>query len=75
MNIIYFIVFGDTTASIVKTLFYPNTANFLTTRACYIMVLGLLLVLPLLQKHLKEIKFVSVTLFVAIACFVVLMLV
>lgn len=75
MNIIYFIVFGDTTASIVKTLFYPGSSNFLTTRACYILSLGLCLAIPLLQKHLKEIKLVSITLFIAIACFVVLMLV
>jgi amino acid permease len=75
LNIIYFIVFGDITASLIKALFYPDSANFLTTRACYVFILGLCLVIPLLKKQLLQIKFVSVILFIAIGCFVGLMMV
>lgn len=75
LNIIYFIVFGDAGASCVKSLFYPKTDNFLTCRQCYILILGALMVVPLLQKELKEIKAVSIILFISIGLFLALMLV
>ena len=74
LMMIYFIVFGDTTASIVHMLFYPNTSNFLTTRACYVIVLGLCLVYPVCKKQLGEIKILSILLFICIGLFFVLML-
>ena len=50
LMMIYFIVFGETTASIVHQLFYPSTTNFLTTRACYVLILGLSLAYPVSKK-------------------------
>jgi len=72
---IYFIVFGDTTASLIKIFFFPNTENFLTTRSCYVLILAAVLVVPLVQKELKEIKALSVILFIAISTFLTLMIV
>ena len=75
LDIIYFIVFGDTSASLVKTLCYPNENNFLTSRACYVLLLAIIMVMPLLQKELKEISILSVILFGGIGLFLVLMVV
>ena len=76
LDIIYFIVFGDTSASLIKTLFYTShTDNFLTSRACYVLILACAMVLPLLQRELKEISILSVILFGGIALFLVLMVV
>lgn len=72
---IYFIVFGDCAASITKLTCYPDTENFLTSKICYILILAGVMVFPLLQKELKEIKAVSITLFVAIGLFLGLMVV
>lgn len=54
---------------------YQNTDNFLTSKQCYILILGLVMVLPLLEKELKEIKAVSVILFLSIGIFCALMIV
>jgi amino acid permease len=76
LNIIYFIVFGDAAASCVAMFFYSGeNVNFLTTRTCWILVLAALLVVPLLQKEMKEIKILSIILFVSIGLFLGLMVV
>ena len=72
LNIIYFMVFADAAASLVVN-YYPNSGSFFATRTFYIICLGLAEAYPLLQKELKEIKAVSVILFVSIALFLVLM--
>jgi amino acid permease len=75
LMMIYFIVFGDTTASIIHQLCYPNTSNFLTTKACYVLILGLCLAYPVSKKQLGEIKILSILLFLCIGLFFIMMLV
>jgi len=72
LDMIYFIVFGDAAASIVFSL--TGKENFWSSRILYILILAGLLVIPLLQKELKEIKMVSVVLFLSIGLFLVLMM-
>lgn len=74
LMLIYFIVLGDTSASFIKTIFFPESDNFFTTKICYILILGTALLYPLLLKELKEIKFVSFVLFIGIFSFVALMI-
>ena len=76
LMMIYFIVFGDTFASIIRQTCYPNLAEgnnvFWTERIFYVLCLGLVLIPIILKKELRELKLVSVTLFVAIGTFVLI---
>lgn len=75
LDIIYFIVFGDATGSIVYGLSKNKQKNFWTSRVPWILILAGCLVYPLLQKEMKELRIVSITLFVAIGLFILLMIV
>ena len=71
LMMIYFIVFGDTFASISRQLI-TSKDNFWTSRVCYVMFLGALLTPLIVQKKLAELKIISYTLFVAIGLFVII---
>jgi sodium-coupled neutral amino acid transporter 11 len=76
LMMIYFIVFGDTFASIIKQTCYPDLTDdkdvFWTGRIFYVLCLGVALIPIILKKELRELKLVSVTLFVAIGTFVLI---
>jgi amino acid permease len=75
LMLIYFIVFGEVAAGCIKSLFYPETDNFLTNKVCYILILGIGLFYPIAQKELKKITALSVILFVSIAIIIAFMIV
>ena len=70
---IYFIVFGDTFSSIVRNICYPDQAldqnNIFTSRLFYVVTLGVALTPVILRKEMKELKCVSITLFLSIGLF------
>ena len=73
---IYFIVFGDIAASLAKRAYYESgTENILTTRAFYVLVLSAAMTPLCLKKMLREMKFVSILLFVAIGAFILLFII
>lgn len=75
--IIFFSVFGDTAATVVKALFYADeddTDNFVTKRSCWVLILSILLIPFILMKELAELKAVSVALFSAAIIFVLIAL-
>ena len=74
---IYLIVFGDISASLAKKAYGDdsNVDNFLTKRPVYVVTLALLMLPLCLKKQLAEMKFVALTLFLAVALFVFLFLV
>jgi amino acid permease len=41
---IYFIIFGDISASIVRQQIYPNEENYFTTRMVYVVLLAVLMI-------------------------------
>ncbi len=73
---IYFIVFGDTFSSIVRNICYPDLAldqnNIFTSRLFYVVTLGLALTPVILRKEMKELKCVSITLFLSIGLFMLI---
>jgi len=74
LMLIYFIIFGDTFSSVIWQLCFPDSeeGNFLTTRVCYDLILGLMLSPLILKKELAELKLISITLFLALGIFVVI---
>ena len=73
---IYFIVFGDIAASLAKRAYYESgTENILTTRAFYVLVLSVAMTPLCLKKMLREMKFVSILLFIAIGAFILLFII
>lgn len=71
LMLIYFITFGQTTASIMFNLI-EDSDNFLCEKTCWVLVLGAVLIPVVLMKDLAELKFLSITLFVAIFLFILL---
>ena len=67
---IYFIIFGDISASLVEQLVYPNEQNVFTVRTPYVLTLGFLMIPFIIQKKLSELKCVSILLFSAIFTFI-----
>ena len=65
---IYFIVFGDISASIAKAILKDD--NFFTTRLCYVLILSSSMIPLILQKKLAELKLVAILLFASIGLFV-----
>jgi len=73
LMMVYFIVFGDISASIVRQVAYPNKQetfeNVWVSRWPYVLMIGLLLVPLVIMRELKELKVISMTLFAGIGIF------
>ena len=72
---LYFIVFSKISASLAKQIQDEGTDNIFSGRTIYIVVLAALLTPLTLKKMLKEMKFVSITLFLCIFLFLLLFIV
>ena len=72
---IYFIVFGDIAKSLAEQAYGFDKENVLTRRPIYVICIAVLMSPIILKKRLKEMKFVSFLLFMAIAVFILLFLV
>lgn len=76
---IYFIVFGDSFASIVRQTFFStlplDETNFFVRRTLWSFILGIGLTPVILKKEMAELKLVSITLFAAIGLFVLIFIV
>ncbi len=72
MMLVYFLLFGDTLASIIVNVWHVD--GFLGTRAAYVLLLGLLLTPLILKKELNELRVMSITLFLAVIVFIVMLL-
>lgn len=72
MAMVYFIVFGDICVSLVNSVFPSMAGVWINTRATFVIVLALALIKEILKKELKELKIVSIILFVGVLSFVAL---
>ena len=52
LMLIYFIVFGDTLSSVIRTTTSLDDSNFFTTKPCYIIIITALLIPLVLKKEL-----------------------
>jgi amino acid permease len=67
-------IFGTISQSLVSSLFYDDLAdNFMTNqKTLYVLVLGTLLFPVFMQKELKELKIVSIVLFIGVIFFIII---
>ena len=74
--IIFFNVFGEIMKAFMTTIFWSDIpddeANFGMKRACYVMILGALLLPFVIRKELAELKIISFALFCSALIFVAL---
>lgn len=70
--IIYFIVFGGIAGSLSSQLIYDGAQNLMTKRQFYSVFIALVLYPTILKKEMKELKIVSVILFIGISAFILL---
>ena len=74
--LIYFMVFGDTLGNIIFQLCYRSEEHtFFTSRLCWVITLGISILPIVLMKELKEMKAISIILFVSLAIFVLMFMI
>lgn len=72
LMLIYFIVFGDTMASLVLNLSGLSDENFFCNRAAYVIIITILLTPVAVKKQLEDLKIISQLLFASIFCFILI---
>ena len=72
MSMVYFIVFGDICVSLINSVFPAMATNFINNRATFVILLAAALIREILKKDLKELKIVSIILFMGVISFVAL---
>jgi amino acid permease len=70
MMIIYFIIIGDILSSFAVEILHQRGTMF-TSRAFYVVIIGLMLTPLIFKKALHELKIASVLLFIGIFLFVI----
>ena len=70
LMILYFIIIGDILASFASQIL-NELDTFRTSRACYVIIVGIMLLPMIFKKEIHELKLASVMLFIAIFLFVV----
>ena len=70
LMILYFIIIGDILASFASQIL-NELDTFRTSRACYVILVGIMLFPMIFKKEIHELKLASVMLFIAIFLFVV----
>lgn len=70
LMMIYFIVFGNISASIVADIF-TSPPDFFLAKPLYILIISVCILPLILKKEIKELKIASILLFLAIGLFFV----
>ena len=73
LMILYFMIIGDILASFARQIL-NELDTFRTSRACYVIIVGVMLFPMIFKKEIHELKFASVMLFIAIFLFVVVLI-
>ena len=70
---IYFITFGDTVSQFVASFIDGAFlgSDWYTSRYCYIVILGVFLLIVVMKKELAELEWVSIVLFVSLGLFII----
>lgn len=75
--VIFFQIFGGTMAQFMTNIIWPDVpadeANFGMTKTCWVLALAVLLLPAVLMKELAELKIVSVTLFLSVIAYVIIL--
>ena len=75
LMLIYFIVFADTLKSLIIDLTSVTENDFMGKRQAYVIILAAVLIPVILKKEMQEFKIISILLFVALFCFIVLIII
>ena len=82
LDMVYFITFSDTVGTVVEDIFKINGTDYssgfkryLTERTFWVLTLGVVILPICLKKELQELHIVSVSLFIALIIFIVIIFV
>ena len=74
-TMIYLIVFGDISASLAQSVVESGTENIITGRTFYVLIIAAAMTPLCLKKMIREMKIVSILLFLAIGLFISLFII